>query len=62
MLEMRPAVARSLAEGGVERGPLLGREHVNIGLGEVGQPARVVEVEVGDGDVADVGGIKSQGP
>ena len=38
----------------------LGGEHVDLGLGEVGQAAGVVEVEVGGDDVADVAGGEAE--
>jgi hypothetical protein len=58
--EVRARVARAVAELGAHGRRALGREHVDLGTGEVGQPARVVEVEVGDGDVADVGRVEAQ--
>ena len=53
-------VAQAVAERGVERRLELGREQVDLGLGEVGQAAGVVEVEVGGDDLADVGGAEAE--
>ena len=36
------------------------REHVHLGAGEVRQPAGVVDVEMGDRDVADVAGVEAE--
>ena len=49
-------VAQPLVQLRVQGRLELRREDVDVGVGEVGQPAGVVEVEVGDRDVADVGG------
>ena len=42
------------------RGLVLGAEGVDLGVGEVGQAAGMVEVEVGAGDVAHVGRVEAQ--
>ena len=46
--------------GGVQRCRQLGREDVDLGGGEVGQAAGVVGVEVGDDDLAHVGGGEAE--
>ncbi len=54
--EVAGAVAQARVEGGVE----LAAEDVDLGLGEVGQAAGVVGVEVGGDDLAHVGGVEAE--
>ena len=49
---MGAEVARAVAQARVHRGVELAREDVDLGLGEVGQAAGVVGVEVGGDDLA----------
>ena len=51
-----PDVAQLFVEARVQRRRELGAEDVDLGPGEVGQPAGVVGVEVGGDDVLDVAG------
>jgi hypothetical protein len=53
-------VAAALRETRVLRGVQLGPLHVHVGVREVGQPARVVLIEVGQHDVGDVADIVPQ--
>ena len=53
-------VPRAVAERGVEGGVQLGPVDVDAGVREVREAAGVVEVEVGDDDVAHVGGVEPQ--
>src|SRR5579883_923275 len=59
--ELRPAIARVLdAKAGGARGLVLVGEQVHGGLGEVGEAAGVIGVEVGDDHVAHVGGAEPE--
>ncbi len=53
-------VAQLVLEHGVQRRVELGREDVHLRLGEVGQAAGVVGVEMGDDDPAHVGGLEAE--
>ena len=54
-------VARPVAQARVHRRVELGPEDVDLGVGEVGQPAGVVGVEVGGDDLADVARGEAEG-
>jgi hypothetical protein len=53
--EIAPPLARESAR---DRGGVLAAVDVDARGGEVGEPAGVVDVEVGDDDVADVSGSR----
>ncbi len=53
-------VALAFAQARFQRGPQLRREHVHLGLGEVRQPAGVVDVEMRSDDLADVARIEAE--
>ena len=52
--ELHAPVAGAIAEPRIARLGQLGRHDVNLGVGEVGDAAGVVEVEVGHRDVSDL--------
>ena len=58
--DVRGRVAGSVAEVRVHGGGPFRREHVHLGAGEVRQSAGVVDVEMGDRDVADVAGVEAE--
>ena len=62
VLEVGAAVARSLVQARVQRRRQLRREDVDLGIGEVGQAAGMVDVEVGGDDVPYVGRRRSRAP
>ena len=60
VLPVGAEVARPVAQPRVQRRVELGGEDVDLGLGEVGQTAAVVGVEVGGDDVAHVAGGEAE--
>ena len=58
--EVAARVARPIHQGGPHRGLVLTSEDVYLGSREVRKAAGMVEIEVGDGDVAHVGGVVSE--
>ena len=57
--EVAARIARTVEQLRIDRGFVLGTEGVDLGAGEVGQAAGVIEVEVGAGDVAHVGRVEA---